>query len=38
LSKWLNGQLKDTPNVKHELFATEADAIAALGKLLDLHK
>ena len=38
VSKWLNGKFKDGAAVKHELFATEELAIAALEKVLNCHK
>lgn len=38
MSKWLNARFRGDPVVKHELFATEDDAIRALGKALEIHK
>jgi hypothetical protein len=38
VSKWLNGRFKDDSALKHELFATEDLAIAALENVLNCHK
>lgn len=38
MSTWLNGRLKNDALPHHELCPTEAQAIAALTKLLEFHR